>query len=411
MSTQILSVSEVNNYIKALMDSDIILPDVIVRGEISNFVLHYSGHMYLTLKDENSVIKAVMFKGANSKLKFNLENGMKIIAQGKVSVYERSGQYQLYMQDVQPDGLGALHVAFEQLKAKLQKEGLFDSTRKKNLPKYPKKIGVVTSSTGAAIRDILNILGRRYPYAEVNIYPVLVQGDQASYQISEGIDYFNRKESVDVIIIGRGGGSIEELWAYNEERLARKIAASNIPIVSAVGHETDFTISDFVSDYRAPTPSAAAEIVTPSRIELKDKINNINTSLYFLINHKIETNRKHLDNLKQSYMLKNPIDKISQYRVLLDDYIKYLIRNMEIALKNKKEQLSLLATNLDALSPLAVISRGYVVMRNIDKQIIKSIKGISIKDSVNITLIDGEVCCEIKDVIKKVTGGKDNGKN
>lgn len=404
MSKPILTVSEINSYIKTLMDHDMILNQVLVRGEISNFKLHYSGHMYLTLKDDQSVVRAVMFRGANRTLKFKPEDGMKVIVQGKITVYERGGQYQLYVDHMQPDGIGALHIAFEQLKAKLQKEGLFDETKKKPLPQYPRKIGVVTSATGAAIRDILNVLARRFPYASIAIYPVLVQGEQACHQIVRGISYFNQDRKADVIITGRGGGSIEELWAFNEEAVARCIAASDIPVISAVGHETDFTIADFVADMRAPTPSAAAELAVPSQVELRDKIYNFQSRLIYLMNKDIGDRREHLKRLKQSPLFRNPMDKVNQYRLLLDALHKDLINHTTVQLKMRREMLAGLCGKLDALSPLAVLSRGYAVVKRKANQLIKSVNGVSPGEEIDIRVSDGYIFCKVEGI----KNGKDS---
>ena len=272
---QALSVTQVNLYIKDVIARDDILCDVLVKGELSNFKAHSSGHMYMSLKDESGVMRAVMFRSAASKLTFRPQNGMKVIAHGRISVYERDGQYQLYIDDMQQEGQGDLYVAFEQLKQKLAAEGFFDPVHKKPLPKYPKRVGVVTAPTGAAIRDIINVLTRRFSYADIVLYPVLVQGENSAASIVGAIEYFNAQRSADVLIVGRGGGSIEDLWSFNEEVVARAIYNSEIPIVSAVGHEIDFTIADFVADLRAPTPSAAAELVVPSQIELAEKFNNV----------------------------------------------------------------------------------------------------------------------------------------
>lgn len=377
------------------MDHDLLLFQLSIRGEISNFKLHYSGHMYFTLKDEQSTIRAVMFKSSNYKLKFKPENGMKVIAQGRISVYERDGQYQLYVENMQPDGIGALHIAFEQLKKKLEAEGLFDSERKKSLPKFPKRIGVVTSATGAAIRDILNVLKRRYPAAEVLLYPVLVQGEQACFEIVEGIQYFNDTKSVDVIITGRGGGSIEELWAFNEEIVARSIAASQIPVISAVGHETDFTIADFVSDVRAPTPSAAAELAVPSQYELRDKVQGLQSRLIYALNNRLESRRLKLERLMQSTAFRNPLDNISQSRLRLDEMGKDLLKNMLYQLKNQREQLASLCGKLDALSPLSVLSRGYAIVKTSDGQIIRTVHEVNEQQKIKVQLQDGEFQCTV----------------
>ena len=264
-----LTVTQLNEYIKGILDHDPRLTDVYLRGEISNFKNHYStGHYYFTLKDEGGMIRAIMFRSSAVKLAFLPEDGMKVVAHGRISAFVRDGQYQIYCDSMEPDGIGALYIAYEQLKRKLEAEGLFDPSRKKPLPKIPSRVGIITSATGAAIRDMINVCGRRFPFAELVLYPSLVQGPDAPAQLIDGVRYFNEKQSVDVIIIGRGGGSIEDLWAFNNEDLAREIAASAIPVISAVGHETDFTICDFVADRRAPTPSAAAELAVPETEEL-----------------------------------------------------------------------------------------------------------------------------------------------
>lgn len=398
MNRPILSITEVNNYIKTLMDHDMVLYNILIKGEISNFKLHYSGHMYLTLKDEQSVIRAVMFKSAAMRLKFKPENGMKIIAKGRVTVYERDGQFQLYIEDMQPDGVGALHIAFEQLKNRLQAEGLFDESRKKALPLFPKKIGIVTSPTGAAVRDILNVLKRRFPSAEICIFPVLVQGEQASGQIVQGIEYFNESNCVDVIIVGRGGGSIEELWAFNEEIVARSISNSCVPVISAVGHETDFTISDFVADLRAPTPSAAAEIAVPSQFEIRDRIHHLETRLIYSSNKRIQNNRLILKNFLQSPAFKNPTDKINDSRLLIDEIGKNLTRNISIRIGNRKKELGLLCEKLNVLSPLTVLARGYAIAKNESGKMIKSIYNVNCDDDINIRIQDGYVNCKVKSI-------------
>ncbi len=404
MEKMILSVSEINNYIKEIIDVDIVLRDVMVRGEISNFKLHYSGHMYLTLKDDKSVIKAVMFKGSSRMLKFKPEDGMKVIVQGKISVYEQGGQYQMYINDMQPDGIGSLHIAFEQLKAKLLEEGLFQKERKKQLPQYPGKIGVVTSATGAAVRDIINVLNRRFGYAKVYIYPVLVQGEQACFQIVEGINYFNQEKEVDVIITGRGGGSIEELWAFNEEIVARCIANSRIPIISAVGHETDFTIADFVADLRAPTPSAAAEIAVPSEYELEQKISHFRIRLIHLMTKNIEKERLKLKHLMDSRVFRDPIDRINQKRLRLDMLNKDIVNITKASLRNNKDVLGSMCGKLDALSPLAVLSRGYALVKCETGELISSYKQAVIGQDIDVRLSDGNIIC-------KVEGVKDGNEN
>ncbi|MBQ9429426.1 MAG: exodeoxyribonuclease VII large subunit, partial [Clostridia bacterium] len=286
-----MTVTQLNAYIKSKFDADVFFSGVLVKGEISNLTKHSSGHYYFTIKDETSAIKAVMFRGEVSKIKFDPENGMKIVAHGRVTVYPPSGQYQINCDYLEPDGIGALNLALEQLKKKLQAEGLFDAARKKPLPKIPTRVGVITSPTGAAVRDIINILGRRFPYAKMILFPALVQGESAAPSLIEGVRWFNRMQNVDLLIIGRGGGSLEDLWAFNDEQLARTIAASTIPVISAVGHETDFTICDFVADRRAPTPSAAAELAVPEATELMQKIDNIIGKMAMLLDKRVQNGK------------------------------------------------------------------------------------------------------------------------
>lgn len=380
------TVSQLNRFIKQVLDGAVILNNIWVKGEISNFKLHYSGHCYLTLKDEGGVLKAVMFKSSASKLSFTPENGMRVLARGRVSVYERDGAYQLYIEEMQPDGIGSLHIAYEQLKAKLEQEGLFNSEFKKPLPKYPSKIGVITATTGAAIRDIINVLSRRYPCAKVIIYPSLVQGDGASAEICEGIKYFNDTKSVDVMIVGRGGGSIEDLWAFNEESTARAIFASEIPIISAVGHETDFTIADFVADMRAPTPSAAAEIAVPSIYELSERINTLRSRIIFALLNLIKLKRT----LVEKLMPKHPGSKLADTKIYIDDLTKQLIRNISLIISKKTDMLKAMAGKLDAMSPLAVLGRGYSIAKKCDGRVIKSVSDVSVGAEFELVVSDGQ---------------------
>lgn len=361
------TVSQLNRFIKQMLDGTSILNNIWVKGEISNFKRHYTGHCYLTLKDEGGVLKAVMFKANAARLAFAPENGMKVMARGRVSVYERDGSYQLYIEEMQPDGIGSLHIAYEQLKARLQEEGLFDEAKKKPLPPYPSTIGVVTATTGAAIRDIINILSRRYPCAKVLIYPTLVQGEGAAAGIAEAIEYFNAYKLADVLIVGRGGGSIEDLWAFNEEQTARAIYASEIPIVSAVGHETDFTIADFVADLRAPTPSAAAELVVPSAVELRERILSMRSRIITEVLHTVQMKRSQIEKMA----LRSPSAKLADNRVLLDERIKHLVRNIDLILARKREAIKATAGKLDAMSPLAVLGRGYSIAKNKDGMVIR----------------------------------------
>jgi exodeoxyribonuclease VII large subunit len=392
MEPKIATVSQVNGYLKKILDSNIILNNIWIKGEISNFKLHYSGHMYLTLKDEKSVLKAIMFRGANQKLSFQPEDGMKVLARGRISVYEAGGAYQLYIEEMTPDGVGALYIAYEQLRKKLEAEGLFDTRHKKTIPEYPEKIGVITATTGAAVRDIINVISRRFPYAEIIIYPSLVQGENAAANIVEGIEYFNQTCSVDTIIAGRGGGSIEDLWAFNEEIVARAIFASNIPIISAVGHETDFTIADFVSDLRAPTPSAAAEIAVPSQMELVRRIEMLRARIVGALSNQIDARKNYLEQTR----LKSPQQKIDDNKILLDHMGKELENAVGLEIRQRRETLGALCAKLDAMSPLSVLARGYAIPMDKDGAIIKSARKLKQGAEFSLKLKDGTKDCVVK---------------
>ncbi len=385
---KIFSVSEVNAYAKNLLDNDDNLKHIFVTGEISNYKAHYSGHLYMTIKDETSSVKAVMFAGNAARLKFSVENGMKVLVFGTVSLFSRDGSFQLYINDMQPDGVGVLNVAFEQLKKKLADEGLFDENSKKPLPEFPEKIGVVTSATGAAIQDIFNVLKRRYPVAQVVVRPCQVQGEGAAQDIANAIKEFNRLNGADVLIVGRGGGSIEDLWAFNEETVARAVYESQIPIISAVGHETDFTICDFVADKRAPTPSAAAEIAVPDIFELKGDLSYFKQQISALTKNAISFERTRLLSFEKNSALRDPVLKLNENR----QNLLYLSEKLDSAatthFQGKKLRLSTLAGKLDALSPLKVISRGYALV-NTNKSIIASVEQVNIGDNVEITLSNG----------------------
>lgn len=394
----ILSVSEINRYMRELVSKDLILSNLWVKGEISNFKRHYSGHIYFTLKDEKSVLRCVMFRSYASALKFLPENGMRVIIKGYVSVYERDGQYQLYVEDMQLDGIGNLHVAFEQLKARLQKEGIFDTSTKKPIPMLPLSIGVVTSPTGSVIKDILHVLNRRFENASVKIFPVQVQGEVAAAQICNAIKKFNELSNVDVIIIARGGGSLEELWPFNEEMVARTIYESNIPIVSAVGHETDYTISDFAADLRAPTPSAAAEIVMPERRILIERLNNLKNRLELSVLQSVGLNRLKLEKIMNNAVFKHPFDRINQERLRIDTLNRNIFRAIKICKQNYESKLSLLIEKLEALSPLGVLSRGYaIIKRSTDDRLIKSIKDTSLGDILDVRVTDGSIKVLVKE--------------
>lgn len=396
----ILTVTQINEYIKAKIDSDTVLRDIYLKGEISNFTNHRTGHFYFTLKDEGGLIRAVMFRSSAEKVKFRPENGMKVIAHGRVSAFVRDGQYQLYVDNMEVDGIGSLYIAYEQLKKKLENEGLFNPVYKKPLPKIPKRIGIITSPTGAAIRDIINILGRRFPFAEAVLYPALVQGDGAPPQLIAGIEYFNKTSSADVIIIGRGGGSIEDLWAFNSEALARTVFASAIPVISAVGHETDFTICDFVADRRAPTPSAAAELAVPETGELKHKINNIIGRMDMLVSHSVKLRRNRLDELASKRVLNSPEFIVDDKRMALVSLDKRLEGGMKYTLSQKQTVFARATSKLEALNPMSVISRGYSAVFDENNKLIKSVDQVNIGDTFSFRTIDGSVSGEVKGIVK-----------
>ncbi|HCG35549.1 MAG TPA: exodeoxyribonuclease VII large subunit [Clostridiales bacterium] len=394
---RILRVGEVNAYVKALLDTDPILHDVYIKGEISNFTNHYkTGHFYFTLKDEEGSLKAVMFKSSASKLKFLPENGMKVIARGRISAFVRDGAYQLYTADMEPDGIGALYIAFEQLKEKLQKEGLFDPEHKKRLPAYPHRVGIITSPTGAAVRDIINVSNRRWPAAELILFPALVQGENAPAQLCRGVRYFNVSCQVDVIILGRGGGSLEELWAFNDETLARTIFASRVPIISAVGHETDFSISDFVSDMRAPTPSAAAELALPDRTQSKDGILRTGMRMTASLQSRLHTLRVKVDTDAKKRCLVAPTAPIDDRRMLLSHLETRLERASSLLLERNRAVLGLRAQDLKNLNPLAVIARGYSAVFDQSGHVVKSVKQVKPGDTVTFRTVDGGVVASVQ---------------
>ena len=393
MKLRALDISEANSYIKRILTNDPILYNLRVKGEISNFKVHSSGNVYLSLKDEKSKLNCIIFK-SNYNKSLNLDNGVKIIATGYISVYERDGAYQLYINEVEIEGIGNLYIEFNKLKEKLKNEGLFDSKYKKQIPKMPRSIGVVTSPTGAVIRDIINVTKRRFPKVDIKLYPVNVQGDKSAEDICSGIEFFNRMENVDTIIVGRGGGSLEELWSFNEEIVAREIFKSKIPIISAVGHETDFTICDFVSDMRAPTPSAAAEIATPDLSEIYYKLDNIKNRMNRSLNNQVILDNEKLNNTfdKINNQMKNYIirDKVIQLDQIYDKINFRLEQNLETS----KEKLSKKAALLHNLSPLATISRGYSIVEK-KGHVINSIEEVNVNDEINITLKDGDLDCII----------------
>ena len=386
----VYNVSQLNSYVKGVLDRDENLAHIFVTGEISNYKAHYSGHLYMTLKDETASVKAVMFVGNASKLRFRPENGMKILAFGTVSLFPRDGSFQLYINDMQPDGVGALNIAFEQLKKKLEAEGLFRQEYKKSLPEFPQKIGVVTSATGAAVQDIFNVLKRRYPVAEVVLRPCKVQGDGAAEDIAKAIREFNEQNGADVLIVGRGGGSIEDLWAFNEEVVARAVFDSEIPVISAVGHETDYTICDFVADLRAPTPSAAAECAVPDIFELKSNLLSLKQHIFSLTRNRIDIERSRISSLEKTIALRDPVNNINEQRKELMYLTEKLSALTFSVLDSNKSKISALAEKLDILSPLSVISRGYALIEKDNKPVTK-VGDLQKDDVVSIKLSDGQV--------------------
>ena len=387
---QTLSVTQLNEYLKMLLDGDRVLSNVFVRGEISNFKLYSSGHAYFTLKDDAGQLKSVMFRSYFSRLAFLPEDGMRVIAHGRVSVYESSGQYQLYVDDLQPDGAGSLAMRFEQLKRKLAAEGLFDESRKRPLPPMPRRIGVITSPSGAAVHDIINVLGRRFPAAEMILYPSEVQGTQAPAQLISGVEFFSMTGLVDVIILGRGGGSAEDLWAFNDEYLARAVASCAIPVISAVGHESDFTICDFVADRRAPTPSAAAEIAVLDMGEILRGLASVRGKMQTSMQKLILQERRILNQIAQSRVFSRPEQMLDNFRMRLDEHGADLDRGVGQALLQRKQTVASVAGKLQALNPLSVLSRGYATISR-DGASITSVKQINDNDTLDIRMADGSV--------------------
>ena len=383
-----ITVSELNKYIKNKVDEDEYLNNVYVKGEISNFKHHYTGHMYFTLKDDNSLIKCIMFKSYTTNLKFVPKDGMEVLAFGTISVFERDGVYQLYCKAMQEDGLGSLYKAYEELKDKLEKEGLFDERYKKQLPKMPKVIGVLTSNTGSVIKDIINVSTRRNPNVYIKLYPVPVQGEGAGEKIAEAIKIMNDKKLADVLILARGGGSLEDLWPFNEEVVARAIHESELPIVSAVGHETDFSISDFVADLRAPTPSAAAELVVPNIAEIGQKLDVYNLRLKNALKKKIDIMKMRYEKCMKSRIYTDPLRNINDQYLKLDIIIKNMTNSVLTKLQKSKTEAATNITKLDTLSPLKTLSRGYSIIQKDDK-VIKSSKDLKQDDIISIRLQDG----------------------
>ncbi len=398
-NTLVLSVSQLNRYIKMNFDADENLANIFISGEISNFTNHYrTGHLYFTLKDDSAAVRAVMFNSSAKRLKFMPEDGMKVIARGRVSVYEASGQYQLYVDDMQPDGVGALNLAYEQLKEKLQKEGLFSELHKKPLPPYPEKVGVITSPTGAAVRDIINVLGRRFPYAEIVFCPVLVQGEGAHLQLTDAVNLFNSERAADVIIIGRGGGSIEDLWEFNDEGLARAVYNSEIPVISAVGHETDFTICDFVADMRAPTPSAAAELAVPDANELQYALSALKNRMFLNVSSGIADRRSRLEYLTSKGALKFPDEMLSNRSQRLDTAFSKMLSSYENRIGGKKVEFISAATALSKLDPMSVLMRGFAFVSDKNGKNVYSSLALAKGDKINVRFHDGSAVCEVKEI-------------
>ncbi len=390
-----ITVTDLNKYIKGRIDNDEMLNNVLVKGEISNFKNHYTGHMYFTLKDENSLIKCVMFKTYTTHLSFMPKDGMKVIVLGGVSVFERDGVYQIYAKAMKEDGLGNLYVAYEELKNKLSNEGLFDEKYKKPIPFMPKTIGVLTSNTGAVIRDIINVSTRRNPNVNIRLYPVPVQGNGAGEKIAEGIEFMNKNKLADVLIIGRGGGSIEDLWPFNEEIVARAMFNSEIPIISAVGHETDFTIADFVADLRAPTPSAAAELAVANIDDVRETLKTYNNRYKVSLKKKIELMKMSYEKCMTRQAFKNPTQKINEQYMLIDMKVKSLQNSILLKIKEDKTKFVKEVAKLDALSPLKTLTRGYSIISKQDGRIAKEVKDLSQGEKVSIRLSDGSVDAQV----------------
>jgi len=392
---QVISVTELNSYIKSLLDDNPLLKRIAVKGEISNYRPNSSGHLYFTLKDEGSAIRCVMFKAAAQKLSFTPENGMKVIAVGSISAFVRDGQYQLYLSSLPPDGVGDLYVAFEQLKQRLGAEGLFDPAKKKPIPRYPRMIALVTSPTGAAIRDMLRILKKRYPIARVLVVPVKVQGVGAAEEIAEAITYLNGKRYIDVIIAGRGGGSIEDLWCFNEEVVARAIAASKIPVVSAVGHEPDVTIADYAADLRAATPSNGAELTTPDAAELTMRLNERQVLLARQMTARIDALAKRLEAIGEKRVYASPVNYIDEKRMALDYLVNRFQHVGEKVLTAGQHRLANAAARLDAMSPLKVLGRGYAIAMREDGSAVRRAADLAVGDSVSVRFAEGKANCEV----------------
>ncbi len=406
MERKIFDVSEINQLIKNILDGIPLLGNLCIRGEISNYKLYPSGHHYFTLKDAEGAIKCVMFRGQASRLRFRPENGMKVLATGRITVFPRDGAYQLYCDSLTSDGVGDLHVAFEQLKEKLWREGLFSDEHKKPLPEYPENIGIITSSSGAAVHDMVRILRRRYPLAKAKLLPVRVQGTEAPPEIISAIRYANRYHVADVLIVGRGGGSIEDLWAFNDERVARAIYESEIPVISAVGHEPDVTIADFVADVRAATPSHAAEIAVPDRVELLQRLQSQKLQMLRAQNSRLEFLRRRLNTLAEKRCLADPMAFIQDKQMLLGHIQKDLYHAAAAGLRQPGNRLAALAASLDAMSPLKVLGRGFSLLEKENGELVRGVEDVVPGESVSATLVDGKLLCTVNKCVKTRKRGK-----
>ena len=398
MAQQVITVTQINEYIRAMMDGDPLLNQVAIKGEISNYKLYPSGHHYFTLKDEGGALRCVMFKGNAVRMKFRPENGMKVVAMGKISVFPRDGAYQLYCSGLILEGIGDLYAAFEQLKSKLQAQGLFDPSHKKPLPKFPGTIGIVTSSAGAAVHDMLRILRKRYPLTKVLLLPVRVQGVEAPAEIAAAIRYANYFRLADLLIVGRGGGSIEDLWAFNDEIVAHAIYESHIPVISAVGHEPDVTISDFVADLRAATPSNAAELAVPDQDALRQTLDAISGAMAVAMTRRIQHARRHWKILSESPALQSPEGYLQQRKKTLELLQNRLITAENMQIYGKKQKFVAMTAKLDAMSPLKVLTRGYAMAENQQQQLIRSVKDVSRGEEIHIRLQDGALCATVSDI-------------
>ncbi|MBS3810787.1 MAG: exodeoxyribonuclease VII large subunit [Halanaerobiales bacterium] len=399
------SVSQISNYLEAILTQDKILQDLWVKGEVSNFYQANSGHLYFTVKDKNAQLKTVMFRHKSRKVDFEIEEGMEIVVHGYINIYKDRGEYQLYADQIVPEGKGTLYQAFEKLKKKLEEEGLFDKDRKKKIPLIPKKIGIVTSPTGAAVRDMLSVVDRRFENISILIVPSLVQGDQASRQIVEGIDYLNSRSDIDLIIISRGGGSIEDLWPFNEEEVVRAVDASKIPVISGVGHETDFTITDFVADLRAPTPSAAAELAIANREEIEKHLDNLSKRLLQNQRTRIENAHKKLASIAERRLFKKPSELFIDKMQNLDELSRELKYKMEQTLNKSRQRFNILSSKIDALSPLKTIKRGYSITYDQENNLISDINQLEVGQELKTTIINGDIISSVQKI--EENGGLD----